>query len=99
MHADDTLTVAHSDVCILDQLMNHDLHEIHTRLIGNKLRLNVIKTKYMIVATQYRIKHLEQQFNIHVDCKPLGRDKTYKYLGVELSRSIINLECSCGQNS
>ena len=94
MHADDTsLTVAHSDVYILEQQMNHELHENHTRIIANKLRLNVIETKYMIVATQYRIKHLdylEHQFNIHVDCKPLGRDETYKYLGVELTRPIIN---------
>ena len=28
----------------------------------------------MIVATQYRLKHLEQQFNIHVDCKLFSRD-------------------------
>ena len=58
--------------------------EIHTWLIANKLSLNVIKTKYMIVASQYRIKHLEHQFNIQVDHKSLVRDVTYKYLGVEI---------------
>lgn len=30
-----SLTVAHSDVYILEQQMNHDLHEIHTWLIAN----------------------------------------------------------------
>ena len=38
--------------------------------------LNVIKTKYMIAASQYKIKHLEHQFNIHVDHKPLIRHET-----------------------
>lgn len=61
--------------------MNHDLREIQTWLIPNKLSLNVIKTKYMIVAIQYRTKHLEHQFNIQVDHKSLVRDETYKYLG------------------
>ena len=49
MYADDTsLTVAHSDEYTQEQLMNHDLHQIHYWLITNKLSLNVIKTKYMI---------------------------------------------------
>lgn len=82
---------------ILEQLMNHDLREIQTWLIPNKLSLNVIKTKYMIVASQYRTKHLEHQFNIQVDHKSLVRDETYKYLGC-WNRSIINLERSCRQN-
>ena len=89
MYADDTsLTVAHSDEYILEQQMNHDLHEIHTWLTVNKLSINVIKTKYLIVVSQYRIKHLEHQFNIHVDHKPLIRDETYKYLGVELDQPL-----------
>ena len=53
-----SLTVAHSDERILEQQMNHDLCEIHTWLIANKLSLNVIKTKYMIVASQYGTKPL-----------------------------------------
>ena len=56
MYADDTsLTVAHSDEYILEQQRNHELHEIHTWLIVNKRSLNVIKTKYMIEASQYRV--------------------------------------------
>ena len=52
-YADDTkLSVAHLDEYTLEQLMNHDLHEIHSWLITNKFRLKVIKTKYMIVASQ-----------------------------------------------
>ena len=87
--ADDTsLTVAHSDEYTLEQLMNHDLHEIHSWLITNKLSLNVIKTKYMIVASHYRIKHLEHQFSIHVNHHYLTRDNSYKYLGVEIDQSL-----------
>ena len=56
--------------------------------MANSEQTCVIKTKYMIVATQFRLKHLEHQFNIHVDCKPLSRDETYKYLGVEVDQSL-----------
>ena len=44
---------------------------------------DVIKTKYMIVASQYQIKTPRVPVNIHVDYKTLIRDETYKYLGVE----------------
>lgn len=60
MYADDTcLTVANVNEKILEQQMNHDLHEIHTWLIANKLSLNVVKTNYMIVAGQNKIRNLE----------------------------------------
>ena len=49
---------------------------------------NVIKTKYMIVASQYRIKTPRVPVNIHVDYKTLIRDETYKYLGVEIDESL-----------
>ena len=46
MYADCTsLTDAHSDEYILEEQTYHDLHEIHTWLIVNKLSLNVTKTK------------------------------------------------------
>ena len=84
-NADDTnLTVAHFDEYTLEQLMKHDLHEIHSWPITNKRSLNVIKTKYMIVASQYRIKHLKHQCNIQVNHHYLTRDNSYKCLGVEI---------------
>ena len=63
----------YSDEYILEQQGNHGLNEIYTWLIVNKLSLNVVKTKYMIVATQYKIKHLAHQLQIHVDHKSLQR--------------------------
>ena len=42
MYADDTsLNVAHSDEYMLEKEMNHDLYEIHTWVIANKLSLNI----------------------------------------------------------
>ena len=87
-YADALLSVAHSDEYALEQLMSRDLHEIHSWLITNKLSLNVIKNKYMIVASQYRIKQLEDQFNIQVNHHHLTRDNSYKYLGVEMDQSL-----------
>ena len=42
----------------------------------------------MIVASRYRIKHLEHQFNIQVNNHYLTRDNSYKYLGVEIAQSL-----------
>ena len=49
---------------------------------------NVMKTKYMIVASQYRIKTPWVPVNIHVDYKTLIRDETYKYPGFEIDESL-----------
>ena len=89
MYADDTsLTIAHSDENILEQRMNHDLCEINTWLIANRLSLNVVKTKYMIVASKHKIKQLDHNFQIKVNQQLLKRERTYKYLGVEIDESL-----------
>ena len=49
---------------------------------------DVIKTKYMIVASQYRIITPRVPVNIHVDYKTPIRDETYIYLGVEIDESL-----------
>lgn len=89
MYADDTsLTIASDNVHVLEQQMNHDMSEIHTWLQANKLSLNVVKTKYMIIASQHKIRHLTHQFQIEVNHQLLKREKGYKYLGVEIDDSL-----------
>ena len=89
MYADDTsLTIASDNVHILEQRMNHDICEIHTWLQANKLSLNVVKTKYMIIASQHKIRYLKHQFQIEVNHQPLKREKGIKYLGIEIDESF-----------
>ena len=89
MYADDTsLTIAHSDENSLEQRMNHDLCRISEWLIANRLSLNVVKTKYMIVASKHKLQQLNYDFQVKVNRQQLKREKTYKYLGVEIDESI-----------
>ena len=89
MYPDDTsLTIASNNVYILEQQMIHDICEIHTWLQANKLSLNVVKTKYMIIASQHKIGHLKHQFQIEINHQPLKREKGYKYLGIEIDESL-----------
>ena len=89
MYADDTsLTIAHSDENSLEQRMNHDLCRISEWLIANRLSLNVVKTKYMIVASKHKLQQLNYDFQVKVNRQQLKREKTYKYLGVEIDESL-----------
>ena len=76
MYPDDTsLTIASDNVHILEQQMNHDICEIHSWLQANKLSLNVVNTKYMIIASQHKIRHLKNQFQIEVNHQPLKKKR------------------------
>ena len=53
MHADDTtLTSSAEDPCVLEHKMNFDMNLIQPWLLGNKLTLNVKKTKYILIGSQ-----------------------------------------------
>ena len=47
-------------------------------------KINVVKTKYVITASQHKIRHLKHQFQIEVNHQPSKRETDgYKYLGIE----------------
>ena len=69
LYADDTcLTHTSYDPTDLQIKLNSDLNKIESWLQTNKLFLNVRKTKYSIIATQYNIAHLDHQPDV---CLPL----------------------------
>ena len=54
MYADDTtLTTSAEDPCGLEHKMNYDMNLIQSWLSANKLTLNVKKTKYMLIGSQF----------------------------------------------
>ena len=54
MYADDTtLTTSAEDPCVLEHKMNYDMNLIQSWLSANKLTLNVKKTKYMLIESQF----------------------------------------------
>ena len=46
------------DPATLEETLNKDLGEVQKWLKSNKLTLNDKKTKYMIIGSHYRLRHL-----------------------------------------
>ena len=84
MYADDTnITVRSSSLIHVEEALNSELENIHhSRLLSNKLTLNVEKTEYMIIGTRQRLNNLSQDINVSIDGKVLKEVETKKTLGV-----------------
>jgi hypothetical protein len=54
----------------------------------NKLSLNVMKTKYMFVASRQRLSNFPEQFDISISGNEIKRVKSYKCSGVELDEGL-----------
>ena len=78
MYADDTsLTLSSYDSTTLEEKLNKDLEEVQKWLESNKLTLNVKKTKYMIIGSHYRLRHLNGDLNVTVNGQRLTRATNY----------------------
>ena len=84
MYAYDTgLTASNSgDLQTLQDLINEDLREIDTSLCINKLSRNVIKTKYMILASKARLAQIDQNPKILIQNKEIKRVDIADHLGI-----------------
>ena len=61
--------------------MNYDMNQIQLWLSANKLTLNVTKTKYMLIGSQYRLSHINRNFSVKVNNTSIDRLVEYKYVG------------------
>jgi len=85
LYADDTcLTLTSHDPIDLQIKLNSDLNKIQSWLQANKLSLNVKKTKYSIIATQYKIGQLDHQPDVRINGHSIDRVGTQRYLGVKI---------------
>ena len=63
MYADHTsFTLSAYDPVTVEEKLNKDLDEVQKWLKSNKLSLNVKKTKYMIIGSHHRLRHLNGDF-------------------------------------
>ena len=61
LYADETdISASNNSIKEAEKQVNNDLNDIHNWLIANKLRLNVLKTKYMIFSTAHKVTKLPQ---------------------------------------
>ena len=89
LYADDTcLTLTAHDPTDLQIKLNSDLNKIQSSLQANKLSLNVKKTKYSIIATRYKITHLDNQPGVRIKGHSVDRVRTHRYLGIEIDDTL-----------
>ena len=89
MYADDTtLTTSAEDPCVLEHKMNYDMNLIQSWLSANKLTLNVKKTKYMLIGSQFKLSQINSDFTVKVNNTPLERVIKHKSLGVQTDESL-----------
>ena len=91
MCADDTsLYHMSNDVSKLESAFNEDLELLDNWLKGNKLSLNVAKTKSMLICTESRRKILnsnDDTLNLLIRDRELESVDVIKYLGMHVDYS------------
>ena len=68
--------------------MNYDMNLIQSWLSANRLTLNVKKTKYMLIGSQFKLSQINGDFTIKVNNTPLERVIKHKSLGVQIDESL-----------
>ncbi|CAB4039741.1 Hypothetical predicted protein, partial [Paramuricea clavata] len=90
LFADDTnLTYADDDLNKIISVLNDDLEILQNFLNMNKLSLNVMKTKYMFVASRQRLSNIPEQLDISISGNEIKRVKSYQCLGLELDEGLM----------
>ena len=92
MYADDTSICYQShDINQLNETINNDLYKLVKWLAGNKLYLNVGKTRAILISTKQKYKALQdhnQDLRVKIEGKELDIALNTKYLGVNIDSSL-----------
>ena len=87
LFADDTfLAFQHKNAKKLNKIVHHELDKVADWLIDNRLSLNVLKSKFMLVSRQKNLKR--KMFKLNIKRKKLEQTSKYKYLGVYFDEAL-----------
>lgn len=85
LFADDTLLyIAEEDVNVAMEKINSDLENIYNWLCENQLKLNINKTKCMVISSFGSFEHIE----IKIGSDKIESVKSMKYLGVMIDSNL-----------
>ena len=81
LFADDTfLSLESKDFAQLKTDTNTEIKKVHDWLVTNKLTLNVLKSKFMLITNRKNVN--KNDFKVNLNDSDLERCSSYKYLGV-----------------
>ena len=73
---------------VLEHKMNYDMNLIQSWLSANKLTLNVKKTKFVLIGSQFKLSQTNSDFTVKVSYSSLERVIKHKSLGVQIDESL-----------
>ena len=92
MYDDDTSICYHPhEITQLNEAINIDLYNLEKWLEGNKLSLNVVKSRAMLISSKKKYKALQNQsldLNLKIKGVELDNVTNTKYLGVNIDSSL-----------
>ena len=87
LFADDTfLSLESSDIAQLQTDVNTEIKKVYDWLVVNKLTLNVIKSKFMLLSKKRGVN--KDDFKVALNDSTLERCSSYKYLGVYFDEKL-----------
>ena len=90
-YAYDTSICYHShEITRLNEAINNDLYKLEKLLEGNKLSLNLVKTRTMLTSTKQKCKALQNQshdLRVKIEGTGLHTVMNTRYLGVNIDSS------------
>ena len=99
LYADDTFLCAQNeDLEILENEVNLEINKVHDWMCSNRLSLNILKSKYMIISNKRNVKKM----SIKINDIELVQCESYKYLGVLFDENLnwkSHIEYICGKIS
>ena len=88
MYADDTLIyVCHKDVNVIEKKLNEDLQNLSNWLVNNHMKVNVNKTKVMLLGTPAKTSK-DSHVQVYMDNMEVENVTCYKYLCVHIDVNL-----------
>lgn len=89
MFADDTnLTISGVSMEEVESAMNDDLDRVKSWLKANRLSLNVAKTEFLLIGSNYKLNNLDKQPSIKIEASNIKQVSHSKMLGVSIDNHL-----------
>ena len=89
MLADDTsISYSASITSELQNVINSELKKLNSLLITNRLSLNTVKTEFMVIGSQQKLRSIDSEINIKINENEMTRVDSVKSLGVYIDKHL-----------
>ena len=89
LYADDTVLVSNEqDIYTTHMHLQSDLDNVANWCKGNKLSINIKKTKAMVIGTRTMVKKHRHILKLKINGKPIDYVFQYKYLGITIDEIL-----------